>query len=195
VGLLDGRQGGECRGCRSTVSRGWSPSCDRGRSQLPRFTTEALRDLAWRPAFSSHLIRRRRTATRTPTRTPCARRRASRCARRCACRRACRRARRCARRRARRCARRCARHALAGAPADAPAGAPADAPAGAPADAPADAHADALADAPAGAHGVRARPARVVDPNTARARPGSTGLTGARVVVPERAAGGPARGR
>jgi len=55
----------------------------------------------------------------------------------------------------------------------------------------ADVHGDALSDA----YDVSARPARVVDPNTARGRPGSTGLTGARVEIQERGAGGPARGR
>jgi len=57
------------------------------------------------------------------------------------------------------------------------------------------AHVEALADALGDAHGVSARPAQVVDPNTARGRPGFTGFTGARVEVRERGAGWPARGR
>jgi len=59
----------------------------------------------------------------------------------------------------------------------------------------ANALADALADTLADAHGVSARTARVVDPNTARGRPGSTGLTGARVEVRERGACEPAQAR
>jgi len=58
-----------------------------------------------------------------------------------------------------------------------------------------EAHADAPGHALDDAQGVSARPARVVYPNTARGRPGSTGLTGARVEARERRVAGPARGR
>ena len=78
---------------------------------------------------------------------------------------------------------------------DAHAGTHDDAHADAHGEAHADAHGEAHDDAAADAHGVTSRAARVAAPGNAPGRSGSLEINRARVVIPERGAAGPARGR